>query len=169
LLNVVSMYGFFATGRCTAYHVSKYGMLGLSEALRVEYGRRGLGVTALCPGFVRTSLYDNMLLADGHRRSPVPPRWLSTTPDQVAAKAIRAIRRNQRIALVTPLAHLAYHMKRFTPGVMDWLTHLGRRRFMRRKAPTARPFDAEPVLLRHPALDALAYDAVVPEVLRRAA
>jgi short-subunit dehydrogenase len=174
LLNVVSMYGFIATGRSTAYHVSKYGMLGLSEALRAEYGRRGLGVTALCPGYVRTALYEKLLPADGQHKSPVPPRWLSTTPEKVAAKAIRAIHRNQRMTLVTPAAHLAYHLKRFAPGVLDWLSHIGRRRAMRRKAEALRSSDAAPLALRHPALDALPHPALaqvaaVPELWQRAA
>jgi NAD(P)-dependent dehydrogenase (short-subunit alcohol dehydrogenase family) len=128
LLNVVSFYGFFPTARATAYHVTKYGLLGLSEALRVELGRHGLGVTALCPGFVRTGLYDRSLRGHPDRKLPTPPRWLSTTPEKVAAKAVRAIRRNRGMVVVTPLAHAAHYLKRFAPGVLDWLTQLGRRR-----------------------------------------
>ncbi len=149
LLNVVSFYGFFPTARATAYHVSKYGLLGLSEALRVEFGRRGLGVTALCPGYVRTALYDKSLRGHPDRKVPTPPRWLSTTPERVAAKAIRAVRRNQGIALVTPLAHASYYLKRFAPGALDWLTQLGRRRAVLRKADSLAPLHErmEPALL----------------------
>jgi 3-oxoacyl-[acyl-carrier protein] reductase len=152
LLNVVSFYGYFPTARATAYHVSKYGLLGLSESLRVEFGRCGLGVTALCPGFVRTSLYDKSLCGRPNGKVPRPPRWLSTTPENVAAQAIRAVYRNQAIALVTPLARATYYLKRFAPGALDWLTQLGRRRAVQRKADSLAPLHehrerTEPALL----------------------
>ncbi len=57
VLNVCSMFGLLAMPKLTAYCTSKYAMVGFSEALRVEYGREGLGVTALCPGFVATNLF----------------------------------------------------------------------------------------------------------------
>src|SRR5207237_2111507 len=37
LVNVSSMYGFFATRKTAAYHTTKYALLGLTEALRAEY------------------------------------------------------------------------------------------------------------------------------------
>jgi 3-oxoacyl-[acyl-carrier protein] reductase len=132
VLNVASFYGFLTTARATAYHVSKFGLIGLSESLRTEFGRHGLGVTALCPGYVRTNLFDNMMHDEG-RTAPQPPRWFSTTPEVVARKAIRGVRRNQRLVLVTPLAYVAYYLKRFVPGLLDWGSHLGRRKTLRKR------------------------------------
>ncbi len=128
ILNVASMYGLVATNRCSAYHLSKFGMVGFSEALRAEYARRGLGVTALCPGFVTTDLFQSMPNADSGRTQRTPPSWVCTTPERVADKAVRAMRRNARIALVTPLAHAAYYTRRIAPGLLDLLYHVGRRR-----------------------------------------
>lgn len=134
ILNVASMYGLVATNRCSAYHLSKFGMVGFSEALRAEYARRGLGVTALCPGFVTTDLFQSMPNADSGRTQRTPPSWVCTTPERVADKAVRAIRRNSRIALVTPLAHAAYYTRRVAPGLLDLLYHVGRRRSQTRQA-----------------------------------
>ena len=128
ILNVASMYGLVATNRCSAYHLSKFGLIGFSEALRAEYARRGLGVTALCPGFVTTDLFQSMPNAVAGRTQRTPPRWACTTPDRVAAKAIRAIRSNARIALVTPLAYAVYYTRRIAPGLLDTLYHIGRHR-----------------------------------------
>ena len=44
-----------STRKAAAYQTSKFALVGLSAALRAEYAGTGLGVTALCPGFVRTS------------------------------------------------------------------------------------------------------------------
>jgi 3-oxoacyl-[acyl-carrier protein] reductase len=131
VLNVSSMYGFVVTNRCCAYHTSKFGLLGFTEALRAEYGRRGLGVTALCPGFVTTDLFTSMVEPDSPRPVRLPPRWICATPERVAVKAVRAIYRDQRIALVTPLAYLAYYGRWLAPGFVDAVYRLGRRRCVR--------------------------------------
>lgn len=41
------------------YNVSKYGVVALSEGLRNELGPRGIGVSVLCPGFIRTNIADS--------------------------------------------------------------------------------------------------------------
>ena len=38
------------------YNVSKYGVVALSEGLRNELGPRGIGVSVLCPGIIRTNI-----------------------------------------------------------------------------------------------------------------
>ncbi|MGD0189343.1 MAG: SDR family NAD(P)-dependent oxidoreductase [Rhizomicrobium sp.] len=38
------------------YNVSKYGVVALSEGLRIELAPRDIGVSVLCPGFIRTQI-----------------------------------------------------------------------------------------------------------------
>jgi NAD(P)-dependent dehydrogenase (short-subunit alcohol dehydrogenase family) len=42
------------------YNVSKYGVVALSEGLRGELIPRGIGVSVLCPGFIRTQIMDSL-------------------------------------------------------------------------------------------------------------
>ena len=128
ILNVCSISGLVAGGRFAAYHTSKFGLIGFTEALRAEYGRRGLGVSALCPGPVLTNLYKSCASAKSDKAVPEPPRWLCSSIDAVSNAAIRCIRRNQRSKLVGPLAHLLAWAKWFAPGVLDWLNHVSRKR-----------------------------------------
>ena len=79
LLNVCSISGLVAGGRFAAYHTSKFGLIGFTEALRAEYGRRGLGVTALCPGPVLTNLYRDCQTGQPDKKAPQPPAWMCTT------------------------------------------------------------------------------------------
>ena len=44
LLNVCSISGLVAGGRFAAYHTSKFGLIGFTESIRAEYGRRGLAL-----------------------------------------------------------------------------------------------------------------------------
>jgi NAD(P)-dependent dehydrogenase (short-subunit alcohol dehydrogenase family) len=43
-------------GSGPAYDVTKYGVVALSEGLRVALTPRGIGVSVLCPGFIRTQI-----------------------------------------------------------------------------------------------------------------
>jgi short-subunit dehydrogenase len=120
--------------KVTAYCTSKFGMVGFSESLRNEFGRQGLGVTALCPGFVRTNLFTNAPLEAKAETHKLPPRVICTTPERVANAAIKAIYRNRRLVVMEPFARLMYAVKRYAPWLMDRMFHLGRRKRVARKA-----------------------------------
>jgi NAD(P)-dependent dehydrogenase (short-subunit alcohol dehydrogenase family) len=131
IVNVCSILGLAAIPRFTAYQTSKYGLVGFSESLRAEYASRGLGVTALCPGFVQTNIY-RVLDGTGSRPMRAPPRLVVTSPEQVAARAIRAIYRNHGVVPVTFLANLIWRFKRWLPGLWDLAN---RRRCKKEPAP----------------------------------
>jgi NAD(P)-dependent dehydrogenase (short-subunit alcohol dehydrogenase family) len=56
IVNTASMAGIMAIPGLGAYTASKFGVIGLSEVLRAEMQRHGVGVSVLCPGMVRTDL-----------------------------------------------------------------------------------------------------------------
>lgn len=133
VLNVCSVLGLIGMPKVTAYCTSKFGMVGFSESLRHEFGRQGLGVTALCPGFVSTNLFTNAPLAESAEKHKLPPQIICTTAVRVANAAIKAIYRNRRLVVVEPFARLMYATKRFTPWLMDAIFHLGRGKRVARK------------------------------------
>jgi NAD(P)-dependent dehydrogenase (short-subunit alcohol dehydrogenase family) len=55
IVNTASIAGMIS-GSGNAYNVTKYGVVSLSEGLRVELAPRGIGVSVLCPGFIRTRI-----------------------------------------------------------------------------------------------------------------
>jgi NAD(P)-dependent dehydrogenase (short-subunit alcohol dehydrogenase family) len=57
-VNTASMAGHFCIPGLAAYHTSKFAVVGLSEALRLELAPQGIGVSVLCPGLVRTRIFD---------------------------------------------------------------------------------------------------------------
>jgi short-subunit dehydrogenase len=133
VLNVCSILGLIGMPKVTAYCTSKFAMVGFSESLRNEFGRQGLGVTALCPGFVSTNLFTNAPLPESAEEHKLPPRLICTTPERVANAAIKAIYRNRRLVTIEPFARLMYAVKRFAPGLLDAVFHLGKRKRMARK------------------------------------
>jgi short-subunit dehydrogenase len=123
VVNVCSVFGLVPFRKGAAYQTSKFGLVGLSAALRAEYGR-DIGVTALCPGFVRTPMLETLVTAPGQLRHDIPA-WLCASPEQVAAVAIRAIRRNKGLVVITPAARLLWWMARLSPALLDWITRQG--------------------------------------------
>jgi 3-oxoacyl-[acyl-carrier protein] reductase len=120
VLNVCSILGLVAIPRFTAYQVSKFGLVGFSESLRAEYTCRGLGVTALCPGFVRTNIFQASVSGEGAKAMRRPPRWFFASPEKVAARAIKAIYRNQGVVPVTRLASFLWFCKRWFPRLWSF-------------------------------------------------
>jgi short-subunit dehydrogenase len=124
ILNVCSIFGLAPWRKTTTYQATKYGLVGLTAALRAEYFHAKLGATALCPGFVQTSLLQEATTAHpAWRKSLVP--WFCTTPEHVARKAVRAIQRNQGTVVVTPFAHIYWRLARLFPSLADWLVRQG--------------------------------------------
>ncbi len=128
VLNIASFFGLIGTRRLAAYTASKFGLVGFTESLRAEYGRAGLGVTAMCPGFVDTNLFSTASLGSDRQQQKTPPRWMLTTPEKIAARAIKAIYRNEAQVVMQPYAKLAHLGKRFVPGLLDWANRLSRKK-----------------------------------------
>ncbi len=152
LVSMCSISGLVAGGRFAAYHTSKFGLIGFTEAIRAEYGRRGLGVTSICPGPVLTQLYSASQSDSRDKEVPSPPAWLSTTPERVAAVTIKSIRRNKRQVLITPMAHGLFQMKRFMPGLIDFANQFSRKK---KKRQAALLFAMEQQALQVPAANAV--------------
>jgi NAD(P)-dependent dehydrogenase (short-subunit alcohol dehydrogenase family) len=128
VVNMASISGWVCGARFAAYHVSKFGLVGFSEAMRAEYLRRGIGFTAVCPGPVRTNLYKSAASSYKDRKTPEPPAWLCTTPQRVAEATVRAIYRNRAVMFVSPMAWLLYYSKRLAPWIFYTLHHFGQKR-----------------------------------------
>ena len=92
IVNTASIAGMIS-GSGNPYNVTKYGVVSLSEGLRVELAPRNIGVSVLCPGFIRTNIVDSARnLQDRYSDAAVAvgargdlPVWLSGIRDRVAA------------------------------------------------------------------------------------
>ena len=133
IVNMCSISGLVAGGRLAAYHTSKFGLVGYTEALRAEFGRSGLGVTAMCPGPLQTRLYDSAAHPDTKKEVPSPPAFICTSAERVAKLTLKAIRRNRRMVLITPMAHGLFQIKRFFPDLLDRVSQFSRKKRRRRE------------------------------------
>jgi NAD(P)-dependent dehydrogenase (short-subunit alcohol dehydrogenase family) len=58
MINTASIAGKHGQGWLAAYSATKFGVVGLTQALHKEHGTDGIQCTALCPGFVATDMTD---------------------------------------------------------------------------------------------------------------
>jgi NAD(P)-dependent dehydrogenase (short-subunit alcohol dehydrogenase family) len=58
IVNTASIAGKQGQGWLAAYSATKFGVVGLSQAMHKELAQDGVQVTALCPGFVATAMTD---------------------------------------------------------------------------------------------------------------
>jgi NAD(P)-dependent dehydrogenase (short-subunit alcohol dehydrogenase family) len=58
IVNTASIAGKFGQGWLAAYSATKFGVVGLTQAMHRELSNEGIACTALCPGFVDTNMTD---------------------------------------------------------------------------------------------------------------
>jgi NAD(P)-dependent dehydrogenase (short-subunit alcohol dehydrogenase family) len=119
IVNTASMAGLVALPGAAPYNVTKSGVVALSESLFIELRSSGspVGVSVLCPGFVRTNLFETQRwderlgaepaesaspvaqMIDGLLRQSVHD---GTDPADVASQVVDAIRADQFWILTHP-------------------------------------------------------------------
>ncbi|MGV4888416.1 SDR family oxidoreductase [Streptomyces viridosporus] len=126
IVNVASAAAFQPSRSLPAYGTSKAAVLMLSECLRAELAGRGIGVTAVCPGFVNTAITSTARFAGADAEEERRLRKRAARlyglrdypPEKVAAAILRAVVRNEAVVPVTPEARTAYALSRWMPDAL---------------------------------------------------
>jgi NAD(P)-dependent dehydrogenase (short-subunit alcohol dehydrogenase family) len=113
-VNTASMAGFLPGTGFGPYTATKFAVVGLSEALRAELAPQGIGVSVLCPGWVRTRITESRRnWPREYGASPAPRPGLldqhiaelvrtGMEPSAVAALTLAAIRGNEPYVFTHP-------------------------------------------------------------------
>ena len=116
IVNTASGLGLMPAARMAPYCASKFGVVGMSEALNAELAPRGIHVTALCPGVINTAIGTTSIMRGGlaarQEQALEYYRTQGVAPEEVAAAVVDAVRKRKLIQPV-PAKHV-------TPG---WLLH----------------------------------------------
>ncbi|SJN11610.1 short-chain dehydrogenase/reductase SDR [Leucobacter sp. 7(1)] len=109
ILNVASVAAFTPTG---TYGAAKAAVVSLSRSLNARYRRRGVRVTALCPGLLATEFHERM--GEDHLPRLPPLAWAGT--ERVAREGLRAVRAGKPVLVSDWRYRLAQPLTRILPA-----------------------------------------------------
>jgi NAD(P)-dependent dehydrogenase (short-subunit alcohol dehydrogenase family)/pimeloyl-ACP methyl ester carboxylesterase len=132
IVNIASAAAYLPSRTLSAYATTKAAVLALSQCLRAELAEHGVGVVAVCPGFVHTNIasttrfvgLDATAEHTAQQRATALYRRRNFTPDRAAREIRRAVERNAAIAPVTPEAKVGLLVSRLTPGLLRSLARV---------------------------------------------
>ena len=114
VVNTASMGAFVAGPGAGLYTTAKFGVLGLSDALRWSLLPHGIGVSVVCPGLVKSKIYESDLTRPpplATDTTPADPEFMrilpglheaGMDPDEIGAKVLRAVERNDFYVFTHP-------------------------------------------------------------------
>lgn len=122
ITNLSSLFGIIAPFGNAAYSASKFGVRGFSLALAAELRPRGIGVTAVHPGGIRTAIARNA--RRGHGVSDAEwefgqamfERFLVIEPDTAARRIVEGTIRRQSRVLIGPETYVGDAVARLAPA-----------------------------------------------------
>lgn len=117
IVNVASVAGLLALHPYNApYYMSKFGTVGFTEALMLEASVHGIDVTCICPGGVKTPIYDDSPFKGFNQeaREKVKKLMLASAeePEDTARAIVDAVQDNRYLVVTTPVARAVYFIRR---------------------------------------------------------
>jgi len=132
IVNTSSVAGLMPQPRNAPYSTAKHAIVGLSLSLRLEGADLGVKVGVVCPGFVRTNIYQNAVRANVSKEQVIAP--LSQRKMVEASEAARLIldgaARNRSIIEFPARIRWTGRLDRLFLGILDGVM-LGRARKFR--------------------------------------
>ena len=126
IVNIASAAAYLPTRPLPAYATTKAAVLALSQCLRGELAQAGVGVVAICPGFVHTNITNSARYVGldaaqeraAKQRATMLYRLRNFTPRHAARDILRAVERDAAIAPITVEAKAGLLASRLTPGLL---------------------------------------------------
>ncbi|MBC2840703.1 SDR family oxidoreductase [Robiginitalea sp. SC105] len=118
-VTVTSLMGKFGSPLRSGYCGAKHALHGFFDVLRMEHENQGIGVTMICPGFVRTQIARNALTGDGSpqgRDDQATQEGIS--PEACARRMWRAVEKDKWEAYVGGREVLGVYLKRLSQKLL---------------------------------------------------
>lgn len=115
-----SVMGKFGTRLRSSYAASKHALHGWFDCLRQETYVHNLDVTLVCPGYVKTNVTYNALLADGTPLSSMGSGQMQgMSAESFANILLPKLAKRKREIYIGGREVWAIYMKRFLPGLLE--------------------------------------------------
>lgn len=128
IVTTASVAGLMGAPMLGAYSVTKFGMVGYSEALRAEVAQYGISVSAVCPGVVRTNLVETIKtpgVKEGmSKQMDRYPSWIGLDEMEAGKQIVKGIRKNKGFILIAREAKPLWLLKRISPEATYFMNRL---------------------------------------------
>ncbi|MDR7401291.1 MAG: SDR family NAD(P)-dependent oxidoreductase [Armatimonadota bacterium] len=125
VINVSSVAGLLAVPTTSVYNATKFGLRGLTEALRRELGPQGIAVCGIYPSTVEGTEFRR---GRRPRTGYLMPRRLRLSTEQVAAQIVALADRPRRMVVMPRIFWVAVVLNALAPGLLDRLASRAVRR-----------------------------------------
>jgi len=130
IVNTASVAGLVPTTALIPYVASKYGVVGISNALRIEGADLGVKVSVVCPGLIDTPMKDSKLIGlDREKILEASPKLLPV--EKCASVILNGVERNKGIIVVTAEAKFLWLLQRISPALTGAILRVLHRRMQR--------------------------------------
>lgn len=132
IVNTASLSGLVGFPTGTPYAMTKAAVVSLSRDLRIEARDLGVRVTALCPGFIDTGIYENATavgIPQAKVRRMVPFKMISA--EEAARLTLDGVRRNAAVIVFPRYARILWWTSFLFPSRLEAKSLAGVRRFRR--------------------------------------
>jgi NAD(P)-dependent dehydrogenase (short-subunit alcohol dehydrogenase family) len=125
VVNVSSAAGLLGLPWHAAYSASKFGLRGVSEVLRFDLRRHGIGVSLVCPGGVRTPLVETVNIVGVDPANPrirkLKARFekRAVSPEHVAERTLEGIAKGRYLVFTSADIRAGYWAQRFCPPLYE--------------------------------------------------
>lgn len=118
---ISSVAGKLGTPLRSSYAAAKHALHGYFDSLRAEEHDRGLRVTIVCPGFIRTSITQSALTATGAAQGSMDADQSSgMAPELCAARIWQAVGQERDEVVIAGLKESAgVYLKRVSPSLLN--------------------------------------------------
>lgn len=121
LVNTASLAGLIPTPGLSAYGASKWAVVSLTHALRLEGAGLGVKVSAICPGFVESNIYSRTLVAG---LKPDAMRTMAPFPivpvEGLIPRVFAGLERNDALIVYPFYAKALWWVWRLIPWATKW-------------------------------------------------
>lgn len=119
LVNTASLAGLLPTPGLSAYGASKWAVVSLTHSLRLEGEALGVKVSAICPSFVESNIYQNTLVAG---LKPDAGRSMAAFPivpvDGLVGRVFAGVARNEALIVYPFYARVLWWLQRLVPWAL---------------------------------------------------
>lgn len=115
---VSSLVGHIGTPLRSAYSAAKHALHGFFDSLRAEVHDRGVRVTIVCPGFIRTRVSVNALTGNGTAQGTMDRAQAEgMSAEECARRIVRALDKDRDEVLIGGREVWAVRLHRLAPGL----------------------------------------------------